>query len=40
MALINCPECNKSVSDTAKECPNCGFDIKKYVKQQKYKIQI
>ena len=27
MALINCPECNKEVSDIAKTCPNCGFPI-------------
>jgi RNA polymerase subunit RPABC4/transcription elongation factor Spt4 len=25
MALINCPECNKEVSDKAKSCPNCGY---------------
>lgn len=28
MALINCPECGKQVSDTAPKCPNCGFPIK------------
>ena len=27
MALINCPECNKEISDTAKNCPNCGCKI-------------
>lgn len=27
MALINCPECEKQVSDKAKTCPNCGFPI-------------
>lgn len=25
--LINCPECNKEVSDKAEICPNCGFKI-------------
>lgn len=25
MALIQCPECGKEFSDTAKTCPNCGF---------------
>lgn len=35
MTLINCPECNKSVSNTAKQCPNCGYNIKAYIKQQK-----
>jgi hypothetical protein len=24
MAIINCPECNKEVSDRARACPNCG----------------
>ena len=25
MALINCPECGKQISDKAKFCPHCGF---------------
>lgn len=25
MALINCPECDKQVSDKVKVCPNCGY---------------
>lgn len=29
MALINCPECNKEVSDKAGACPNCGHPIEK-----------
>ena len=29
MALINCPECSKSVSDQSISCPNCGFPIAK-----------
>ena len=28
MALINCPECKKEVSDYSTSCPNCGFPIK------------
>lgn len=28
MALINCPECGKQVSDKADTCPNCGVSIK------------
>lgn len=29
MALINCPECGKEVSDKAASCPNCGCPIEK-----------
>lgn len=29
MALINCPECNKLISNTTKVCPHCGFKHKK-----------
>jgi DNA-directed RNA polymerase subunit RPC12/RpoP len=29
MALINCPECGKQVSDKAASCPNCGNPIAK-----------
>lgn len=29
MSLINCPECNKEISDTVKICPNCGYKIRK-----------
>lgn len=28
MALINCPECGKEISDQAANCPNCGYPIK------------
>lgn len=27
MALINCPECNKEISDKATNCPHCGNPI-------------
>ena len=27
MALINCPDCGKDVSDKAERCPNCSFPI-------------
>jgi predicted amidophosphoribosyltransferase len=27
VALINCPECKKEVSDKASSCPNCGHPI-------------
>jgi len=29
MALINCPECGKEISDKAASCPNCGIVLKK-----------
>lgn len=27
MALINCPECGKEISDRAGECPHCGYPL-------------
>lgn len=27
MAMINCPECGKEISDKATVCPNCGCPI-------------
>lgn len=33
MALIDCPECNRKVSDSAEICPNCGFGIRLHVKK-------
>ena len=27
MALVECPECGKEVSNSAKNCPNCGYPI-------------
>ncbi len=34
MALINCPECGKEISDQAVSCPNCGTPLgnKKFCK--------
>ncbi len=29
MALINCPECGKEISDTAKVCINCGYKLQR-----------
>jgi len=29
MSIINCPECNKGVSDTAVSCPHCGYLLNK-----------
>lgn len=27
MAIINCPECGKRISDKAKNCPQCGYPV-------------
>ena len=34
MALINCPECNRRVSDRAKSCPSCGYPIVASLKKE------
>lgn len=31
MALINCPECSKKISDQSVSCPNCGYPVKQNV---------
>ena len=31
MALIQCPECEQSISDKAAKCPKCGYPIKEYL---------
>lgn len=38
MALINCPECGKEVSDTAKKCIHCGYKLSYTHKSVKLKI--
>ena len=27
MALITCPECGKSISDSDETCPHCGYPV-------------
>lgn len=39
MALINCPDCNNEVSDSAKICPNCNANIQEYLTKEKWKIR-
>ena len=39
MALINCPECQKEISNSANACPNCGHPIEKYTQSEKRKIK-
>jgi len=31
MALIDCPDCKKAVSDTAKACPECGRPLNSFL---------
>ena len=33
MALINCPECAKEISDKVLACPNCGFPMSESTNQ-------
>jgi hypothetical protein len=28
MALMNCPECHRSISEKALTCPHCGYPLK------------
>ncbi len=35
MALIQCPECGREISDRAKSCPHCGFPVEELEKQEK-----
>ena len=35
MALVNCPECNREISDSAKSCPHCGYKSKKHIHHKK-----
>ena len=37
MALINCPECGKEISDKAKTCIGCGFPLESYMYREKQK---
>lgn len=38
--LINCKECGKEISDTAKQCPNCGAKVKKEKQRKEKKLPI
>lgn len=40
MALIECPECGKQVSDKAGSCPNCGCPIEDLSTSGQVRIQI
>lgn len=30
MAIVRCPQCNGEVSDKAKSCPHCNYQLNKY----------
>ena len=36
MALINCPECDKEISDKAISCPHCGNPMNQPVQDEEY----
>ena len=38
MALINCPECSKEISDKASSCPFCGCPVNSKNKPQEVKV--
>lgn len=38
MALINCPECGKEVSDKVKACPHCGFPFSEEAQTQRVEV--
>ena len=35
MALIQCPECGKEISDTTDKCPHCGYPLMKIQNEEK-----
>ena len=38
--LIECPECNKKISDEAKKCPKCGYDVEEDNNRRSIKLRI
>ena len=38
MALIRCPECNREISSTVKNCPQCGCDVVSMLRNR-FKVQ-
>lgn len=39
MALIRCPECNREISSTVKNCPQCGCNVVSMLRNR-FKVQI
>lgn len=40
MAIIRCPQCNGDVSDKAKNCPHCNYQLNKYDEVERLKNSI
>ena len=40
MAIINCPECDKEISTNAIACPNCGFNLREFINQQQFNVEL
>lgn len=40
MSIINCPECDKEISNLAPNCPHCGYPINQEKAEQKVKDDI
>ena len=40
MALINCPECGKEISDSSEKCIHCGYPLKSKIEKPKKKSKI
>lgn len=40
MAMMNCPECQKEISDTNNRCPFCGYVLKKDAKSKRILIVV
>lgn len=39
MALIHCPDCGKEFSDSAKQCPNCGYRYRIQTSQERNNVK-
>lgn len=39
MAIINCPECGKKISEYAERCPSCGLPQDKFIKDKQIGVQ-
>lgn len=40
MAIINCPECGKEISDRAETCIYCGYPLKEPMKEEALKKEV